>query len=49
MRTLTAADFRKVIRAVRKMTPAEIHISMVNAGILTKSGKLSRRYQREIW
>lgn len=38
MKALTAADFRKVIRAIRKMTPAEIHLSMIKAGILTKSG-----------
>jgi hypothetical protein len=40
----TAADFRRVIQRVKKMSRAELHESFVKAGILTKKGNLTKRY-----
>ena len=44
---LTAADFKQVLDSVRKMSRENLHESMVKAGILTKTGKLAKRYRSE--
>jgi hypothetical protein len=44
---LTAADFKRTVESVRRMTRTELHQSLVEAGILTKSGKLAKRYRTE--
>jgi hypothetical protein len=38
------ALFRSVVREVRAMTPKEVMATIKSAGIVTKSGKLSKRY-----
>jgi hypothetical protein len=44
---LTAADFKKTIASVRRMGPVRLHESLIQAGILTKAGKLAKRYRSE--
>jgi hypothetical protein len=38
------ALFRSVVREVKAMTPAEVMATIKSAGIVTKSGKLSKKY-----